>query len=129
MPTQSPVVGAEPPGHEVEDRVLARCRRRPFESRNPVDPGLWERNTSAGRLVALLVDQQREVRRVAVADVDADAGVVGELLEQRLDQLLVAPRVDREAVVARAGARAERADHEKEHHDEGCRSHGRGTLA
>ena len=56
-----------------------------------------------GRPVAFLVDEQREVGGVAVADVDADAGLVGELLEEREDQLLLATRVDGEPVTATGG--------------------------
>ena len=61
--------------------------------------------TSAGELVALRVDEQGEVGRVVVADVDADAGLLGELLEQRADQLLLAAGVDREPVAVARRAR------------------------
>ena len=59
--------------------------------------GALRQEDVGGALVALLVDEQRQLGRVAVADVDVDAGLLGELLEQRADQLLRAAAVDRPA--------------------------------
>ena len=83
-------------GLEVGRRP-GRARPRPARSRQPC---LVEEADRAGRLrdedvdvglVALGVDRQREVGGVAVADVDLDAGLLAELVEQGPDQVLGRP--------------------------------------
>ena len=77
-------------------RPGAACRGGPCWSRKPTEPGDCDRNTSAGVLVALLIDEQRQVGGLAVAHVDVDAGLLGEAIEDRLDQVLRPARVDRD---------------------------------
>ena len=60
------------------------------------------------RVLALLGDRRGELGAVAVADVELDAGVLLELLEEILDEALLAARVDGDvAVLAAAGGRRE----------------------
>jgi hypothetical protein len=54
--------------------------------------------------VALLVQQQGQLGRVAVLDVDGDAGLLVELLQQGPDQVLGAPGVDGQGVAVAAAA-------------------------
>ena len=66
--------------------------------------------------VALLGEQQGELGRVAVADVDRDALLLGEPLQQGADQVLGAPGVDRERLAVRSAAARRQADgHDRRH--------------
>ena len=97
------VAGVELLGHELEDCVIERA-----EQAAPVEvadgPGGLREEDVGGRLITLLLDQQGEVGRVAVAHLDVDPGLLGEAVEDRFDELLGASRVDdhRPAVVAGA---------------------------
>ena len=59
-------------------------------------PGRLRQEHVGRRLVALLGDQQRQIGRVAVAHLDGDAGLLGEAIQDRLDQVLRPAGVDRD---------------------------------
>ena len=61
-----------------------------------------------GRVVALLRDRRRELGAVAVADLDLDARLLLEPLEERLDELLLAAGIDDERVLVAAAPAATR---------------------
>ena len=96
-PDPAAVVGAGPRPGTRSSTSSGSSPSRPCWSRKPTAPGLWERNTSAGELSPSSLDEQGEVGGVAVADVDVDAGLLGELLEQRADEVLGAAGVDGDA--------------------------------
>ena len=92
-----------------------RARRRDRALRGQLRELRVDRSERAGvlreehvgrRVVAFLGDRRGELGAVAVAHLDFDAGLVVELLEERLDELLLAARVDRERVVRAAVAPA-----------------------
>ena len=56
------------------------------------------------RVLALLGDRRRELGAVAVAHLDLDPGLLGELLEERRDELFLAAGVDGQRIVGASSA-------------------------
>ena len=109
---EDPDPAGEPDPVAVGRVVLGRDRVEQRVGERLQPPGLVEKGDRARtlgdedvgrRVVALGVDQQGQFARVAVADVDAEVVVLGELLEQRPDEVGCAPGVDGQPVVRRAG--------------------------
>jgi hypothetical protein len=91
--------GAQPAGRvEVADRAGA----------------LGDEDVS-GRAVALLVDEERQVGRVAVADVDAHARLLREVLEEGSDQVLGPAAVDHQPLAVVRGAPGRREGGQRDH--------------
>ena len=99
--------GAVALGHQV-DHVVGQGREPAGGVEEAHRAGaLGDEHVGRGA-VALFVDEQCEVGRVAVADVDADPRLLGEVLEQRADEVLGAAAVDDEAVAVAAAAGTDR---------------------
>ena len=95
-------VGVEALGHEGEHVVGERAEATLLVEEAD-RPGRLREEHVGGRLLALLLDEQRQVGGVAVANVDVDARLLRESIEDRLDQVLRPARVDRDRATA-AGA-------------------------
>ena len=96
------VAGMELLGDELEDVVGERAEQAVLVEVADRAGRLREEDVGR-RLVALLLDQQGEVGRVAVAHLDVDAGLLGEAVEDRLDEVLGAPGVDDDGAAVVAG--------------------------
>ena len=99
-PTQLPSSAWKPLGDEVEDVVGQRAEQALLIEVADRAGRLGQEHVGR-RLVALLGDQQRQIGGVAVADLDVDAGLLGEAIEDRLDQVLRPARVDRDRAARR----------------------------
>ena len=98
---------AEARGHAVE-RCLRQLREQPFALDGAERARVLREEDVGGRVVALLGDRRRELGAVAVAHLDVDARLLLEALEERLDELLLAARVDDERLVSRPRRRRPR---------------------
>ena len=94
---------AECARHAVED-LGGQLREQPLCLDGSERARVLGEEDVGGRVVALLGDRRGELGAVAVADLDVDAGLLLEPLEQRCDELLLAARVDRQLAVTAASA-------------------------
>ena len=102
-PTQSPSGAWSSAGTAVEESCGQRGE--PAEAVEVADgAGALGQEDVGRRAVALGLDLEGEVGGRAVADGDVDAGLLGELLEDRLDEGELAAGVDRELVAVAAAA-------------------------
>lgn len=112
------VAGVVALGHEAQHVVRQRLEatlgvEEPHGSRALRDEDVGR------RALALGVDGEGEVGGVPVADVDAGAGLLGEPLEERADQVLGPARVDDEAVLVAAAGGEEGQHHAQQREGEG----------
>ena len=130
------VGGVELLGNEVEDVVAEGAEQAALIEVGDGARRLREEDIGR-RLVSLLLDQQGEVGRVAVAHLDVDAGLLGKAVEDRLDEFLGASGVDDDGAPGIV-AGSDRSHHSKRRRrgDQRCRDefhvhgrHGRPSIA
>ena len=96
------------------DGAEGACRRgaRREHCGHLTEPARLLREEHVGRrAVALLEQRDRQLAGVAVANVHLDPRLLLEHVDERLDELFLAARVDRERIALRVAAAARERDH------------------
>ena len=104
----APLRVAEPRIHPIEHRARQR-RQRPGVGQRPKRAGVLRVVDIRGAAPALFEDRHRQRRRAGVADSHPDAGLRLKALDQRADEALAAPRINRQIariLIARVGRHA-----------------------